>query len=209
MSTTAHRGRMPRRCALVAVTAAGLVLAGCANDTMPTAPAPIPQPVPAPTETAPADEPAVAWTGTICTALVPVVDSLRTPPPVDFTDPAGTRQAYLAYIDGALQRSEQAVHEVNGAGAPPVEGGEELAQNVRDQVSDLRKDLADARARLEAADPGDVAAIGQAVAAAGNVLGSLGNSAQAVGEISADPRLRPAFEQAESCQQLRTIGNSS
>jgi hypothetical protein len=70
----------------------------------------------------------------------------------------------------------------------------------------LRQDLAEARAQLAAADPNDAGALGAAIAAVGNVLGSLGNTAQAVGDVAADPRLRPAFEQAPACEQLRSIG---
>jgi hypothetical protein len=179
-------------------------LAGCGEADAPTAPEPDAQPVPS----AP-DDATIAWTDSVCGALVPVVDALQTPPPIDFTDPAATREAYLAYIDAAVQRAEQAVQEVGGAGPPPVEGGDELAQDVREQVTDLREDIAEARQQIEAADPSDVAALGQAVSAVGNVLGSLGNSAHASGTIAADPRLRPAFEQAESCEQLTTIGSPS
>jgi hypothetical protein len=205
MATAPHSRRAGRLHALAALAAAaGLAVAGCAEADVPTAPGPGPQPAP----TAP-DEATVAWTDSVCSALVPVVDALRTPPPVDFTDAAATREAYLSYIDSALQRAEQAVHEVDAAGPPPVEGGDELVQDVRNQVTDLRADLAEARQQVEAADPNDLAAIGQAVAAAGNVLGSLGNSAHAAGVLSADPRLRPAFEQAESCERLATIGDPS
>jgi hypothetical protein len=41
------------------------------------------------------------------------------------------------------------------------------------------------------------------------VIGSLGNTAHAVAAISADPQLRPAFEQAQSCNQLQLITDPS
>lgn len=188
----------------VVVASAALALAGCANGGVPAAPETTPQPAPA----APTDE-AVAWTDSVCGALVPVVETVRNPPPVDLTNAAATRQAYLDYLGDAQQRGAQALQALDEAGPLPVEGGEELARDVRDQVTDLGDDLADARARVEAADPGDIAAIGEAVAAASQVLGSLGNTAQAVAAISGDPQLRPAFERAQSCEQLRTIGGPS
>jgi hypothetical protein len=204
MKTAPHSPRAARRALAAVAAAAAFAVAGCGEADAPTTPELDPQPTPS----AP-DDATIAWTDSVCGALVPVVDALQTPPPVNFADPAATREAYLSYIDGALQRAEQAVQEVEGAGPPPVEGGDELAQNVRDQVTDLREDLADARQQIESADPSDVAALGQAVAAVGNVLGSLGNSAHAAGTIAADPRLRPAFEQADSCEQLTTIGDPS
>jgi hypothetical protein len=48
-------------------------------------------------------------------------------------------------------------------------------------------------------------AIGQAVVAAGNVVGATGNNAQALSALDGNPRLDAAFEQAQSCQRLRTI----
>jgi hypothetical protein len=203
MATAPHSRRAARLRAIAALaTTAGLVVTGCAEQAVPTAPQAEPQPAPTT-----AGEATIAWTDSVCSALVPVVDALRTPPPVDFTDAAATREAYLSYIDEALRRAEQAVQDVEDAGPPPVAGGDELAQDVRDQVTDLRDDLAEARQQVDAADPNDPAAIGQAVAVAGDVLGSLGNSAHAAGVIAADPRLRPAFEQAESCDQLASIGD--
>lgn len=210
-----HHARPGQRPTVVAamVAAAALALAGCAGDevTAPATPAPAPAPVPPQPGAAdpPADEATVAWTGTVCSAVAPVVETLRTPPPVDFTNAAATREAYLAYIDATLQDAEQAVQQVQGVGAPPVEGGDELAQEVRSQVEDLTQDLTEARVQLERADPTDVGAIGHAVATVGNLMGSLGNSVQAVGEIRTDPRLDAAFDQAPECQQLNLIGEPS
>lgn len=204
MDTAAHRGPAARGHLLAALVAAtGLALAGCASDPVPTAPAPEPTP------TVTMEEETVNWTGTVCSALIPVVEAVRTPPAPDLADPAATQRAYSSYLDDARQQAERALEEINAAGPPPVEGGEQLAQDVRDQVADMRDDLAEARAQVDRADPNDPAAIGQAVAAAGNVLGSLGNSAQAVSAISGDPRLAPAFREAPSCAQLRTIGAPS
>ncbi|MHA6626364.1 hypothetical protein ACU61A_13095 [Pseudonocardia sichuanensis] len=206
--------RPGRRRAVVAALAAtaALALAGCAADEVP-APAPPAAPAPAPPQPdaadPPPDEATIAWTGTVCSAVAPVVETLRTPPPVDFTNAAATREAYLAYIDATLQDAEQAVRQVRDAGAPPVEGGDELTQEVRTQVEDLTEDLTEARVQLERADPDDVGAIGHAVATVGNLMGSLGNSVQAIGEIRTDPRLDAAFEQAPECRQLTTIGEPS
>ena len=143
------------------------------------------------------------WTGTVCGALIPVVEALRRPPALDPANTAVTQRAYGSYLGDARQKAERALGEVTAAGPPPVEGGEQLAQNVRNQVVDLRDDLAEARAQVERADPNDAVAVGQAVAAAGNVLSSLGNSTQALSTVSGDPRLEPAFREAPSCAQLR------
>ncbi len=160
---------------------------------------------PATPQHAPATPPenAIAWTDSTCGALAPVVETLRNLPSVDLNDPAATRQAYLDRLGEAQQRAEQALQALETAGPPPVQGGEEVAQDVRDQVTELRDNLADARAGVEAADPGDVVAVGEAIAATGNMVDAAINIAQAIAAISGDPELRPAFEQAQSCEPLR------
>ena len=189
---------------LAVVTAvAGLAIAGCSESTGPPTPAPEPTAQPAPTtEVAPAT---ITWTDSVCSALVPVVQAVAAPPSSDLSDPAATRQAYLTYIDGALGKTDHAEQQMNQLGAAPVQGGEEFARGIQEQLGDLRQDLEQARVQIERADPGDPLALGQAAAAAGNIVGSMGNSAQAVAEVSRDPRLDTAFEQAPSCAPLRAI----
>lgn len=206
----AHPARRPGVVLAALTAAAGLALAGCAADEVPATPAPAPDAAPAPgPPDQPVDAATIAWTGTVCGAIAPAVETLRTPPPIDFTNAAATREAYLNYIDATRQEAEQAVQQIQDAGAPPVEGGDELANEVRTQVEDLTEDLTEARAQLERTDPSDVGAVGQAVAAVGNLIGSVGNSAQAIGEVRVDPRLDPAFEQAPECQQLTATGDGS
>jgi hypothetical protein len=91
---------------------------------------------------------------------------------------------------------------VNQLGAAPVQGGDELARGIGEQLGDLRQDLEQARVQIERADPGDPPALGQAVAAAGDIVGSMGNSAQAVAEVSRDPRL--ATQNGEGSSEIGT-----
>ncbi|HEY4419566.1 MAG TPA: hypothetical protein VGN22_08610 [Pseudonocardia sp.] len=137
------------------------------------------------------------------------MQALGTPPTSGFADPAAAKQAYLAYIDRALGEAEQAARQVDEAGAAPVQGGDELTRDVQSRLTDLRQDLMQAKAQVEAADPADPVAFGRAAAAAGNILGSMGHSAQAVAAVSGDPQLNAAFDQAEPCNQLRTFGTPS
>ncbi len=202
---------------LIALTAtAGIVLAGCATDE-PVGPDPLPAPAPVPAPTAEPDatgdadgiaQPeAVSWTGSVCRTLIPVAQTLRTPPPVDVTAPEAAQQAYRDYLTEAQNQAEQAQQEIGALGAPPVEGGEELAQEVQEQITDLREDAAEAREQIDAATPGDPVSIGQAVVAGANVLGAMGNNVQALATLTADPELRNAVEQAPECAELRTIGD--
>jgi hypothetical protein len=179
----------------------GLALAGCGQETaLTTTPA-----------TAPAAEPtavseqAVQWTDSVCGALVPVTESLASPPGFDLTAPAASRDAYLAYLAQAQAATDQALENIAAAGPAPVDGGEQVTEEVRSDVTELRDDLADARTQLEQADADNPAAIGASVVAAGNIVGAVANSAQALSALDGNPRLDAAFEQAQSCQRLRAV----
>lgn len=181
--------------AVLATVALGVT--GCANGAEP--------PVTRQPDPATPTHEAVAWADSACGALNPVVEFVQAPPPVELSDPASTRQAYLDYLETAHERAGDALQTVDEAGPPPVPGGEELVRDVRDQLGDLQDDLRDARSRLEAAAPGDPAGVGEALVAAGNVVGAMGNTAHAVAAISGDPQLRPAFEQAPACKDLQLM----
>ena len=195
MPTRLHRPGLRVR---LAVTAAALALAGCAADPTPAAPA-------TPPATVDPAEQTVAWTDSVCGALVPVAESLLSPPELDVTAPAATREAYLAFLARSEAAADAALEDVAAAAPSPVPDGQQVADDVRAQLTDLRDDLRDARAQLEQADPDDAVGIGRSVVAAGNVVGAVGNSAQALSALDGDPRLDAAFDQAQSCQRLRSI----
>lgn len=197
-----HPHRLRSACVPVVLSATvGLALAGCGQEAAPTT---------APT-TAPAAEPTavseqtVQWTDSVCGALVPVTESLASPPGFDLTAPAATRDAYLAYLTQAQTATDQALENLAAAGPAPVDDGEQVTEEVRSDVTELRDDLADARTQLEQADADNPAAIGASVVAAGNIVGAVANSAQALSALDGNPRLDAAFEQAESCQRLRAV----
>ena len=181
------------------LTATGLVLAGCGAD--PTPP-PAPSPTATPTTTAAAAEPTVAWIGSVCSAVAPVLTTLGAPPPIDTNSLPETRQAYLSYLDQAISLTDTALQGLVAAGPPPIQGGQQLADQLRTQLSDLRTDLADARSALTAADPSNPGSLLPALTAARNALAALGNAAQAVGTVLADQRVRSAFDQAPACAPL-------
>jgi hypothetical protein len=194
---------MQLRGALVAAAAArALALAGCGADTAPTTPT---TPTGAVSPTVEPQAQTVAWTDSVCSALVPISESLMNPPGLDPTALAATRDAYVSYLTRAQGAADTALQDVTAAGSAPVDDGQQVADEVQKQLTDLRDDLADARTQLEQADINNATAIGRAVVAAGNVVGAVGNNAQALSAIDGNPRLDAAFEQAQSCQRLRAI----
>lgn len=194
-----------RRLAVV-VAAAGLTVAGCASNTQaPSASSPQP-PARSPAESPPmlpAPQPAtLQWMNSTCQALRPAFDQLGTPPRPDVNDLPAMRQAYLTYLENARNAAQQAIDRLSSVGAPPVANGQQVLDQTRNQLTQLRTDLDDALAQLRQADPHDISAVGRAVGAAGNVMGALGNRVQVLASLASDPQLRAAINQTPECQNL-------
>ena len=108
------------------------------------------RPPPDPTPTATPEEQALAWTESVCAALVPVVARLTAAPGFDLGAPEATRQAYLTYLDEGLATTDRARAALAAAGPAPVPDGDVIAEQVRGDVADLRADLAEARDQVRA-----------------------------------------------------------
>ena len=129
--STTRRSRA-RRAGLL-FGAAAWALVACGTGAVPAPAPPAPAPAPAPPAAAPNPE-ALAWTGSVCSAVGPVVATLKAPPAIDQNAWPATRQAYLSYLDDAVGRTDTALRELATAGPPPVENGPQLADQVRTQV---------------------------------------------------------------------------
>ena len=199
-TTKIARGAALRRPLAVLVSATGLAIAGCANNAeAPSAPSP---PV---VSSAPQADPQSAtldWARSMCQSLGPAFDQLGAPPQLDLGNLAATRQAYIDYLTDARNAVQQADGQLTSVGAPPVNNGQEVLDNMRNQLTQVREDLDQALAQLNQADPNDVAAIGLALGSAGNVLGAFGNRAQVLGDLAIEPQLRAAINQTPECQDV-------
>jgi hypothetical protein len=193
-----------RRQLAVVMVGAALVVAGCAdNDTTPGGASGQPSPPAAkpPSPGAP-QQATVQWVDSTCQALRPAFDQLGTPPQLDVNDLAATRQAYLTYLGNARNATQQAIERLTLVGVPPVAHGQQVLDQTRNQLIQLRHDLDDAVAQLNRADPNDAGAVGLAVGAAGNVMGALDNRVQVLAALAHDPQLRAAINQTPECQKL-------
>jgi hypothetical protein len=195
-TTKAARSAALRRRLVVLIAAAGLAAAGCTNasDTPPPGASPAPQAGPQPAT--------LDWARSMCQTLDPAFDRLGAPPQPDFGNLAATRQAYIDYLSNARDATQQAIDQLPSVGAPPVEHGQQVLDNMRNQLGQLRKDLDDAVVQLNRADPNDAGSIALAFGAAGNVLGALGNRTQVLGDLAIDPQLRAAINQTPECQNV-------
>ena len=199
-TTKLVRGPALRRPLVVLVSAAGLAVAGCANNAeAPSAPSP---PVVSSAPQADPQSATLEWSRSMCQSLDPAFDQLGAPPQLDLGNLAATRQAYIDYLTNARNATQQADEQLSSVGAPPVDNGAEVLNNMRNQLTQVREDLDRALTQLNQTDPNDAAAIGLALGSAGNVLGAFGNRAQVLTDLAIEPQLRSAINQTPECQDV-------
>jgi hypothetical protein len=187
-----------RRQLAVVMVGAALAVAGCAsNDATSGAASALPSPSPATPQPV-----TMQWVDSTCQALRPAFDQLGTPPQLDASNLTATRQAYLTYLGNARNATQQTIERLTLVGAPPVANGQQILDQTRNQLTQLRDDLDDALAQLNRADPHDAGAVGLAIGGAGNVMGAVGNRVQVLAALAHDPQLRAAINQTPECQNL-------
>lgn len=191
-------GAALRRPLTVAVLAAGLTVAGCGSHAS-NVPATSPAPPSAPevTSAPPAQKQSAprAWATSVCQTVSSTLTQLGAPPQADTSNPTATRQAYADYLSRASNAVQQAMDRLGSIGAPPVANGQQVFDQLRTQLTQLRNNLNDAATQLKAANPNDAAAIGPAFGAAGNALALLGT-------LTSNPELRAAFDQTPECHNM-------
>ena len=152
---------------------------------------------------------ALRWTDTVCTALDPVIGTLKSPPNPDVDNLGATRQSYLTYLETATRQADAAQQQITTVGPPPVAGGDQISSRIGDQVTQLGTDIDQARGQIQQTDPNDAASITQALTAAGNVGSSLVQTRQLLSTLRQNAQLAQAVDQSPSCASLRSVGGVS
>jgi hypothetical protein len=65
------------------------------------------------------------------------------------------RDRYVAYFDDAVDRTEELLEDLDGAGAPALERGEDVARDLRAAFATAHRVFADARAQARRLPPDD------------------------------------------------------
>ena len=128
----------------------------------------------------------------MCQALGFASLQLGKPPEPDFANPAEMRQAFSTYLSNAANATQQAIDLLSSVGAPPVDNGQRILDQMRTQLTQLRGNLNEMATQLKAANANDAGAIAQAFGAMGNVVGLFGT-------LTNDPQLRAAIDQTPEC----------
>lgn len=115
------------------------------------------------------------------------------------------RELIVGFLDDTVTLTDRMLREVEAAGYPDVESGEDIASDFREELGKIRPAFVHARAKAVALpdDPEEFASgaqeIGIEMAAAG---GSVGGRLEALGDKYKSPDLAETFDAASACQGL-------
>jgi hypothetical protein len=112
----------------------------------------------------------------------------------------------VGYFDDILTSTDGMIGDIEAAGIPDVEGGQEAADRVLAGMRDARAILQQARDDAAALDTSDPQAFGEEVQAIGQEVGSsLGEVGDAMQRFES-PELDEVSQDVPECQELASVG---
>jgi hypothetical protein len=156
------------------------------------------------------------WVTDICTSLSGWLEqlqqestSLQESVQADATgDLAAAKADLVEFMNGAVQSTDEMITEIDAAGVPDVDNGEELNDGLNDGLEDIRQAFADAQGQAEALPVNDQAAFAQGATELGESLQEAGTQAEEqLNDLGAKydaPSLDQAFDDEPACQDLNT-----
>jgi hypothetical protein len=143
------------------------------------------------------------WASGVCTAVgdwVTTIQEQSTAITTDFTSgsPEEGKEVFGSFISDAVAETETMIEEVEAAGVPDVEGGEEYAEELTAAFEEARDVLAGVQAQIDEL-PTDPQGFQEAAAGIGP---SIQEALGAVGGSISEPEsqeLKDAFEEEEAC----------
>jgi hypothetical protein len=151
------------------------------------------------------------WSTDMCTAVGDWVDELQTRSDALGETTSGAsgvedvRTAFVDFLDDAVARTDQMVDEVEAAGHPDVENGEEIADGLLAELRPMQAELEDARDNAEAL-PDDPTAFAQGAQEIGQSMQQVSETASNgiadVGKEFSSAELEEAMDAEPACNDL-------
>jgi len=117
-------------------------------------------------------------------------------------DPSSGVEAIQSFLDDAVSETDTLISEVEDAGAPDVEGGEEFADQLVSAFGEAKTVLEDTRDQAADLPTDDPAAFSEAATElGGSVQEALGTVGSELSEPEAE-ELSAAFEENEACTSI-------
>lgn len=154
-------------------------------------------------ETVSADE----YVSSVCTAITDMVDVLQGGQAelqnALTSDPEEGKDLLVGFLNDSADTLESTRDELEAAGVPDVEGGEQIAETIPAAFGDLQSSIEDAAAQAEEVSTDSptefieqIEAVGKTVQDAGGQVG------ESLNELASSDELEAAAEEADACQQL-------
>jgi hypothetical protein len=171
-----------RRMVGIAVLIPGLVLVGCGGGTSPE-----------------------DYAAAVCNSTGDWIDSLQgsaeaLQDSVNTDNPEEAKQLILDFLDDTINDTDELLGEVEEAGSPDVDGGEEFADDVTELFDQARDALANAQNEVEGLPTDDVQTFSQKASELGSLLGQV----MANFEPPRNEEMEQAFEDANACSDIGT-----
>lgn len=190
----------PSRVAVAAVVGALLFGGGCSSVV---AGVPAADPAPQPTE-GPGSDP-VAWVDKVCGAVLTyTTPALSSPDFAGQLDLPTIKQRLSDYLGSTVTGLQQSQAQLGAVGRSPVSGGDETVTTIGDGLKKLESDVGGAKAKVDAANPNDIASFQGALGEAEKSLNEV-TAPDAIANIKSSPRLDKAAGQAANCQKLQSL----
>jgi hypothetical protein len=140
---------------------------------------------------------AVGWADGVCTGMKEHVTALTTTPDVNQTDPAAVKEALLGYLETVTTSLDGMAGVFEDAGAPPVEGGDEVVEGFVNGMTEAEEALRPVQAEIEAAQ--DLPSLQTAATSIGSAMSAVGDP---MASIESNAELKAAFDEAPACKEL-------
>jgi hypothetical protein len=119
-------------------------------------------------------------------------------------DLAARKQIFVDFTQQLSQTTDTLVTALQGLGAPAVEGGADVHQQIVGAFQSVQTTLTNAEQEAEALPTDDVAAFKTKVNAIGSEIGGIGDAFQNVSNLK-NQELDDAFGKDQTCQKMQTI----
>jgi hypothetical protein len=117
-------------------------------------------------------------------------------------NPEEGKEVLTTFMDNMISDTDELINEVEEAGVPDVEDGEQIADEMQSALEQVKSLLEDARSQIADLPTDDPQAFAEGTAEIGTTLSESGQEIQTGFEELRTDELREASEDIEACQEI-------
>ena len=114
-------------------------------------------------------------------------------------------KSFSDYLGSAISAIDQSLSGLNGVGPSPVSGGDTIVSRLKDTLTTVRASFAKAKDVIDKVDPNDPTQLSTALPQALAPLQDLSNLKNPLDDITVDPTLNAAANNAPNCQAINKL----